>query len=148
MTNEVFVSLKDAQQLYGIENTTFERPVYTDKGICKWCGRNIEKSLDFCNKKCEKDYKFTIKWATRNTNIYRDNILRRDNYTCQNCGAPHMMINEHGIKIPVSDGMLQVHHIIPRAKGGSDNPKNLITWCKECHDAYHIKHKDGFGPKY
>lgn len=53
---------------------------------------------------------------------YREEILRRDNLTCQVCGHKKRRIN------------LEVHHIIPRAKGGTDDPTNLITLCKPCHD--------------
>ena len=142
MKNDVFISHREAQRLYGFDRTTFEKPIYTDKEICRWCGKKCISDAFFCCKKCGRTYNLTLKWSTRNTNTYRENLLRRDNYTCQKCGTPHMMINEHGIKIPVSDGNLQVHHIVPRAKGGSDNPDNLITWCKKCHDSYHLEHNN------
>ena len=45
-------------------------------------------------------------------------IWERDSFTCQVCG-----------KKPA----YQVHHIIPRRKGGSDDPDNLITLCGLCH---------------
>ncbi len=147
MTNDVFISLKEAQSLYGIEKTTFKRPSYAAEGICMWCGKQSSNGSPFCSKKCEKTYNFELKWSLRSTNMYRENILRRDGYICQKCGTPHMLINEHGMKIPVADGALQVHHIVPRSTGGDDNPDNLITWCKDCHDKYHKEHKNGFGPK-
>ncbi|MCL4502903.1 MAG: HNH endonuclease [Deltaproteobacteria bacterium] len=53
---------------------------------------------------------------------YRDEIIRRDNLTCQICGQKKRKNN------------LEVHHIIPQSKGGSDDPTNLITLCKFCHD--------------
>jgi len=46
-------------------------------------------------------------------------ILRRDSFKCQMCG---------------NGENLSIHHIIPRAEGGSDHPRNLITLCKNCHD--------------
>jgi hypothetical protein len=54
--------------------------------------------------------------------IYREEILRRDNLTCQVCGQKKRRTN------------LEVHHIIPRSKGGTDDSTNLITLCKYCHD--------------
>jgi len=50
-------------------------------------------------------------------------ILYRDNHTCQICGCKNKK--------------LQVHHIIERSKGGTDDPKNLTTLCVECHDKVH-----------
>lgn len=48
-------------------------------------------------------------------------ILNRDLHTCQICGN----------RFKESD--LEVHHILPRVKGGSDSERNLITLCKRCH---------------
>ena len=50
-------------------------------------------------------------------------ILHRDNYQCQKCKAKNTI--------------LQVHHIIPRSKGGTNTPSNLITLCESCHKAVH-----------
>lgn len=30
--------------------------------------------------------------------------------------------------------ILEVHHIVPRRHGGSDNPANLVTVCPNCHE--------------
>jgi len=49
-------------------------------------------------------------------------IKYRDNYTCTRCGK-----NED----------LEVHHIRPRSKGGSDNPRNMVTLCSACHAIIH-----------
>lgn len=53
---------------------------------------------------------------------HRMMILERDNFTCQYCGrsAPEVA--------------LEVDHVIPVSKGGSDKPKNLITACRECNN--------------
>ena len=53
----------------------------------------------------------------------REAVLNRDNYTCQCCGKKHVR--------------LEVHHIIFRSLGGSDDEKNLITLCEKCHKAVH-----------
>jgi len=50
-------------------------------------------------------------------------VLYRDNHTCQICGSKNKK--------------LQVHHIIPRSKGGTNEPKNLTTLCVVCHDKVH-----------
>lgn len=51
----------------------------------------------------------------------RFEVLKRDNFTCQYCGA-------HG------DGVvLEVDHIIPISKGGTSDMGNLITACFDCN---------------
>ena len=53
----------------------------------------------------------------------RAEIWKRDNHTCCRC----MLHESRGIG-------LTVHHLIPRIEGGGENPENLITLCKSCHD--------------
>lgn len=45
-------------------------------------------------------------------------VLKRDNYKCTECG---------------STNRLEIHHIIQRSNGGSDEINNLITLCLKCH---------------
>lgn len=52
-------------------------------------------------------------------------VLNRDNYKCQYCKGKHR------------DSKLEVHHIIFRSQGGSDEADNLITLCHTCHKALH-----------
>lgn len=52
-------------------------------------------------------------------------ILNRDNYTCQCCKGKH------------KDSKLEVHHIVFRSQGGSDEESNLITLCHTCHKDLH-----------
>lgn len=52
----------------------------------------------------------------------RVKILERDHYRCQECG-----FFKH----------LEVHHIIHRSQGGSNDPSNLITLCRRCHAKKH-----------
>lgn len=59
---------------------------------------------------------------------YREAILKRDKHICQACGKRKHRMN------------LEVHHIIPRAQGGSNHPCNLVTLCLQCHD-----HEDWYG---
>ncbi len=67
-------------------------------------------------------YQKGINYGFANTKAY---VLNRDNYTCQYC------------KGKSKDSKLEVHHIIFRCYGGSDEPENLITLCKTCHDKLH-----------
>lgn len=52
-------------------------------------------------------------------------VLNRDSYQCQHCHGKH------------KDSKLEVHHIIFRSQGGSDEAENLITLCHTCHKSLH-----------
>lgn len=54
---------------------------------------------------------------------YRFRILKRDNFTCCLCGIQA----QHGAR-------LEVDHIIPKAKGGSNYEWNLWTLCWACNN--------------
>lgn len=76
-------------------------------------------------------------------NRMKSAVLRRDRYRCQECGAefgkrrrkifdPSLRRGRGGYRWE----SLEVHHIIPRSKGGSDHPGNLMTLCPSCHLAH------------
>jgi len=50
-------------------------------------------------------------------------VFDRDSYTCQYCGR----------KVP--EVALEIDHRIPVAKGGTNDPANLVTSCKDCNRA-------------
>lgn len=56
----------------------------------------------------------------------KQQVLFRDKWKCCSCGS----------KYP-----LEIHHIKPRAEGGSNAFYNLITLCKECHAKVHSGEK-------
>lgn len=56
----------------------------------------------------------------------RINVLERDDYTCQMCGATL----EDGVK-------LHIDHIIPVSKGGGNDMDNLQVLCHKCNLAKH-----------
>lgn len=62
------------------------------------------------------------------TKQQKEAIWQRDKYTCQKCG-----------KVSTS-GELDVHHKKPKARGGTNAPDNLVTWCRKCHRMWHIKY--------
>ena len=66
-------------------------------------------------------YQKGLKFGFANTKAF---VLNRDKYTCQHCKTKR--------------GTLEVHHIIFRSNGGSDEPDNLITLCKHCHKELHL----------
>jgi hypothetical protein len=51
----------------------------------------------------------------------RDEIFRRDNYICQYCGRE------------INEIELEVDHILPISKGGTNSPSNLQTLCVKCN---------------
>jgi len=57
----------------------------------------------------------------------RQQVLRRDSWRCQSCGA---MSN------------LEVHHQRFRSHGGDDGESNLITLCSACHSNLHRASRD------
>lgn len=50
----------------------------------------------------------------------RRNVLARDRHRCQAPGCAHTRF-------------LEVHHVVSRAQGGSNDAENLITLCAACH---------------
>jgi 5-methylcytosine-specific restriction endonuclease McrA len=52
----------------------------------------------------------------------RQEVLRRDSWRCQSCGAM---------------SSLEIHHRKFRNQSGSDSEENLITLCAACHPAVH-----------
>lgn len=57
----------------------------------------------------------------------RFEILQRDNHTCQYCGR----------KAP--DVELQIDHLVPVARGGTDDFENLVTSCADCNSGKSAK---------
>jgi len=67
-------------------------------------------------------YQKGINYGFANTKSY---VLHRDNYICQHC------------KKKTENKKLEVHHIIFKSEGGSDDEKNLITLHDTCHEDLH-----------
>ena len=67
-------------------------------------------------------YQYGLNYGFANSRAY---VLDRDGYKCQNKNC--ITKNE----------TLHAHHIIYRRNGGSDEPENLLTLCKPCHDGVH-----------
>ena len=68
------------------------------------------------------------KWDYAKGELYQQENFKqvakaRDGYKCQCCG-------KRGCR-------LEVHHLIPRSRGGSDKLANLITLCADCHHLAH-----------
>lgn len=59
----------------------------------------------------------------------RREVLARDRHRCRRKGCNH-------------NRFLAIHHIVPRAKGGTNDPANLVTLCSACHRLWHEKGGD------
>jgi len=62
-------------------------------------------------------------WLWRRVRRY---IKRRDGGRCTECG-----IEVKGRRVPY-----EIHHIVPRSRGGTEHPANLRTLCSKCHLRY------------
>ena len=76
--------------------------------------------LDFIKEDSEKKEKNKISRSVISPKL-RFDVLRRDKFVCQYCGACG------------PDVELEVDHIIPVSRGGSDDISNLKTACINCN---------------
>lgn len=60
----------------------------------------------------------------------------RDGWKCRICGGKGEAKTVYGHTI-------EVHHIIPKSKGGADHPLNLITLCNLCHQKTFLNNYEG-----
>lgn len=67
-------------------------------------------------------------------NVVRNAVLLRDEFRCRKCGTKGCRKNP-----------LTLHHIKFRCQGGGSTMENLITWCTECHRAYHKEYDKLYG---
>jgi hypothetical protein len=94
------------------------------KGICKWCGKNIYRAPDVINKRafwhksCLFEYKM-IFWP----NFTRTRVYMRDKGLCANCGK--------------TKKKWHVDHILPLIDSQGDMKfwllENLQILCVKCH---------------
>jgi 5-methylcytosine-specific restriction endonuclease McrA len=79
------------------------------------------KSAELIKKKATYEYQKNIE-RSKMTESLRYDVLKRDGYRCQICGAT------------ANDGAkLHVDHIIPVSKGGKTEMSNLQTLCDRCN---------------
>jgi hypothetical protein len=94
---------------------------------CDHCGTGIKlfpsqvKPKNFCNRSCHsrtKKHDNNGNWQGGKWKWFQAQVLRRDDYRCVICGF---------------DQVVDVHHIVGRKRGGSDDPTNLLTLCPNHH---------------
>lgn len=61
-------------------------------------------------------------------------VLQRDNYTCQVSGVGVAS----GLPTEIALSILQVHHLVPVADGGTNEMSNLITLTQDPHTLIHV----------
>ena len=108
------------------------------KGKCSYCYsseyQNNPKNID--RVKQQKHNHYEIKVGPSGNKIareerwfsgHREEVLKRDNYKCLECGETDLL-------------QLIVHHVDGNGRG-SENPNNvmsnLATWCRACHAKHH-----------
>ena len=82
---------------------------------CPYCGGDLPKveAAPAVNAELER---------AKMSQSLRYNILQRDGFRCQICGAS-----------AAQGAKLEVDHIIPVSKGGLTIPQNLRTLCESCN---------------
>jgi len=62
---------------------------------------------------------YYVRVRRREVPLTKRNILRRDNNTCQYCGA--------------REPVMTTDHVIPKALGGADSWENMVCACPKCN---------------
>lgn len=146
------IEARDREQFYCCKTHQAKGQQNGKQVECAWCGSEFYKpgcqleemgdySIDhhFCDKKCESQFK-QQNWVREGhpnwqggksgVDAVRERLQDRawlrvaDEYRkdeCENCGAE------------ANGRALDVHHIVPVAAGGTNNPENLLTLCISCH---------------
>ncbi|OLD63445.1 MAG: hypothetical protein AUF65_02275 [Chloroflexi bacterium 13_1_20CM_50_12] len=114
--------------------------------MCKYCKKEFERTRTsfkknnkkfFCSDHCVYAYMRNIQrgenhpyWRGGRYPYYGEDwrekqrrVRNRDNNTCQECGITKTQNGKN----------LQVHHILPRSQGGTNDMANLILLCNSCH---------------
>jgi len=64
--------------------------------------------------------RYYVKIPCKEVPLTRQNLLHRDNHTCQYCGISTRQI-------------LTIDHLIPKSKGGTDDWTNIVIACNKCN---------------
>lgn len=96
--------------------------------LCLNCGKPVigrRCDAKYCSNDCSWDF-----YVRNNWRLLRIKIMRRDRFTCQQCGdrRSRVKINERYRR------NLQVDHKVPLCMGGREfDEENLWTLCIACH---------------
>ena len=99
---------------------------------CPICSKTFIGAKKTCSRGCANVARTGIKYTHEGkyNKAYKGRALKEKisisrNGECERCGESNYSI-------------LQVHHIIERHKGGSDELKNLELLCPNCHATHHL----------
>lgn len=120
------IKVQSSVNPYKYANNEFEVKITFSKG---WEEYDVSKDWEgenpLGNIRHQKE-QLPIKSNRRISGKIRQNVLMRDKYTCQICGAT------------VRDGAkLEIDHIIPKSKGGGNDENNLQVLCQRCNREKH-----------
>jgi len=87
------------------------------KEHAEWIVNSPSISMNVPSVLITSDY---IKW-NRHIKYNRNNVLLRDDYTCQYCGDTPTHVQ------------LTLDHVVPKSHGGKTTWKNVSTSCKPCN---------------
>lgn len=97
--------------------------LFAIREILKFNGIKVTENAQFDGYKCAKNYYKHVVNKRNVPNSLRISVFERDKFKCVYCGC--------GAK----DGaVLNVDHIIPVSKGGSNESTNLQTLCRACNN--------------
>jgi hypothetical protein len=98
-------------------------------GISQWVGflegdqlQIMENAVDKFKRRARISDAVDNKSSSRVSPKLRMDILARDEYTCQICGA------DRG-----TGAILEIDHIHPVSRGGTNDPNNLQVLCRDCN---------------
>ncbi|MBQ9552819.1 MAG: HNH endonuclease [Clostridia bacterium] len=117
------IKIKDSFGITVDVNASYSSP--KGKNQYRRCFKYRYENVLYCYTQWKNSARFKTSAAYERslmTASLRYDILKRDNYRCQICGAS------------ANDGVkLHVDHIIPVSKGGKTEPSNLQTLCERCN---------------
>jgi len=104
----------------------------TNEKYCPVCGKIIFGKSKTCSRTCSNKNRNGTKYDGLNKNnnaskskILKENLSKIRGGICQECGNENYSI-------------LQVHHIIERCNGGTNEESNLELLCPNCHYTKHL----------
>ncbi len=102
------------------------------KKVCKICALSYTGNKATCSRTCANKARTGISYTKENrfNNAYRGSLLKEKvasirGGVCERCNEDNYAI-------------LQIHHIVERYKGGTDDVTNLELLCPNCHTAHHL----------